>query len=123
MNFAIRIASIVLLLAYAQVMLKWRLDRLPPLKLNSWNGLKSAVFSFFDPFVFSCFMAIGVASVMYILVLSKYHLSFLFPFMSLNFIMVMIGGCLFLGEPFNWFKVTGALTITAGVAIAAQGMR
>ena len=115
MIFAAYIAAITILLAYAQVALKWRLAKLPPL---SASVLAAALA---DPVIISCFAAIGLASLLYLSMLPKYELNRIYPFMAINFVLVILGSHLFLGESLTLLKITGVLTIVLGVALAARG--
>ena len=119
--FALYIALITGLLAYAQLALKWRLGILPALPAEGLVRYQSLLRSLFDPVVLSCALAIGLASLLYLSILAKYNLNRVYPFMALNFVLVVLGSSFFLGEPLSFVKVAGVLLIVAGVSLAAQG--
>ena len=119
--FALYIALITGLLAYAQLALKWRLGALPALPAEGLARYRALVQSLFDPVVLSCGLAIGLASILYLSILAKYNLNRVYPFMALNFIIVVLGSSFLLGEPLSLPKVAGVLLIVAGVSLASQG--
>ena len=119
--FALYIILITGFLAYAQLALKWRLGLLPPLPAESFARYKALLLSLLDPVVLSCVLAIGFASLLYLSMLAKYNLNRVYPFMALNFIIVVLGSSIFLGEPLSLAKIAGVLLIVAGVSLASQG--
>ena len=120
--FALYIALITGFLAYAQLAMKWRLGNLPPLPAaEGFSRYKALLLSLLDPVVLSCVLAIGFASLLYLSMLAKYNLNRVYPFMALNFIIVVLGSSFFLGEPLSFAKVAGVILIVAGVSLASQG--
>jgi len=74
------------------------------------------------PLVLSGFVSAVLASVAWIAAISKFELSYAYPFMSLNFVIVVALSLLFLGENINLFKVVGLLLICLGVFIVSKGI-
>jgi len=110
----------VLLTAYGQVVLKWRMNTLgelpAPLAEKFWFLFKTI----FDPFVFSSFFAAFLASLTWMAALSKFALSFAYPFMSLAFLVVLVCSYFFLHESITLPKVIGMALIVAGLIIASR---
>lgn len=63
----------------------------------------------------------GIAAALWILALRGVDLSYAFPWLSLNFVLVPLGAALFHGERVDRGRVVGMVTITVGVAIVAVG--
>jgi multidrug transporter EmrE-like cation transporter len=61
-----------------------------------------------------------LASLTWIAALSKFELSFAYPFMSLSFVLVFALSWYFFGETFTWAKVVGLALIVAGVTISVR---
>ncbi len=110
----------VLLTAYGQLILKWRMNFLPqppaPLPVKFWFLFKII----FDPYIFSGFFAAFLASLTWMAALAKFELSFAYPFMSLAFVVVLVGGYFFLHESITVPKVIGMVLIVAGLVIASR---
>ena len=63
----------------------------------------------------------ALAAALWIVALRSVDLSYAFPWLSLNFILVPLGAALFHGEVITRRKVVGMLGITVGLAIVAIG--
>ncbi len=112
----------LLLTAIGQLVLKWRLNSLD-VSLPE-QGLEKVVFLFklvFDPFVFSGLVLAFIASITWMAALTRFEISFAYPFMALNFIIVPILGIYFLDESVTVLKMFGLGLIVAGVVLVARG--
>ena len=63
----------------------------------------------------------GIATVMWLLVLSRVPLSVAFPFYGVTFLLVPLLAAMFLREPLRMQTLLGGVVILAGVAISARG--
>lgn len=52
--------------------------------------------------------------------MTKFELSYAYPFMGLTFVLVSVFGVLFMGENFSLYKVLGLLLIVSGIIITAR---
>ena len=118
MMFLVYVISITGLLAYSQLALKWRLASLPPLYFSSFSQIKGSLATLLDPVIVSCYVAIGVAALLYLTILPKFPLNWIYPFMSLNIVFVILGSVFFLKEPITVSKLCGICIIIVGVTIA-----
>ena len=88
----------------------------------SANGLQLG-----DPRTFLSFPLVaalgiyGVATLMWLVVLTRLPLSVAFPFYGLTFLLVPLLAWLFLGEPLRIQTLVGGVVIIIGVAICAKG--
>jgi len=78
-------------------------------------------FIFQRPLVFSGFVSAFLASMAWMAALSKFELSFAYPFMSLNFVVVIALSILLFGENLNLAKIIGLTLICLGVFIVGRG--
>ena len=62
----------------------------------------------------------GVGAVLWLWVLARTDLSFAYPFVGLGFILTMLFGFAFLGEPMGWARISGTLLIVGGVVLVSQ---
>ncbi len=110
----------VLLTAYGQLILKWRMNTLDqppePLLEKFWFLFRII----FDPFIFSGFFAAFLASLTWMAALSRFQLSFAYPFMSLAFVVVMLCSYVFLDEALTVQKIFGLALIILGLVVASR---
>lgn len=74
----------------------------------------------FDPLIFSGFVSAFVASVFWMLAMTKFELTYAYPFMSLSPALVFIVGIFVLGETFTIGKLLGLLIIMIGIIVTVK---
>jgi multidrug transporter EmrE-like cation transporter len=74
-----------------------------------------------NPYVFTGMTFYVVNVFLWLDVLSKANLSYVYPFLSLAYAAVVITSALILGEQLTWQRFIGVVIITAGVYIVSQG--
>lgn len=106
---------------YGQMIIKWRISSLPPLPANTQEKIAHLISLIFDPAIFSGFVAAFLASLAWMGAMTKFDLSHAYPFMGLNFVLVLIlSGWLF-SEPVNLQKIIGIALIISGTIVSARG--
>ena len=113
------IAATIALTVYGQVILKWRMDQVGPLREGFGPALRQLIVLVFDPAIASSFIAAFLASLTWMAALSRFELSFAYPFMSLSFVLVTLLSVWLLGESFTVHKALGVSLIVAGTALVS----
>lgn len=106
---------------YGQLILKWRIGSFGPLPIDTSDKLKFLVSLLFDPVIFSGFAAAFLASLAWMAAMTKFDLSHAYPFMSLNFVVVLLLSGLLFSEPINLQKISGVGLIVLGTFVASRG--
>lgn len=75
----------------------------------------------FDPYILSGLFSAFLASLFWMAAMTKFSLSFAYPFMSTAFVIVMFFSVLLFGETLNMYKITGTGLIVAGIIVLSQG--
>lgn len=115
------IAATLGLTAYGQVILKWRIVKYGALPTDTYEKLKFLLLLLLDPAIISGFAAAFLASLAWMAAMTKFSLNHAYPFMSLNFVIVVILSGWLLGEPVSLLKMMGIGLIVAGTIVAARG--
>ena len=106
---------------YGQLILKWRITQFGLLPAGSVDKLKFLLGLLFDPAIFSGFAAAFLASLAWMAAMTKFDLSHAYPFMSLNFVVVLLLSGWLLSEPITSQKILGIGLIVLGTVLAARG--
>mgnify|MGYP006283459915 FL=1 len=77
---------------------------------------------FTDPFIISGVISIIVAGLCWIAAMTKFDLSYAYPFVGLTFALVLIFSAIFFHEPINLYKIAGVIMIIAGIVVSSRGM-
>jgi len=105
---------------YGQLILKWRMVQLGEMPIASAEKFKFLITAVFDPAIFSGFVAAFLASLAWMAAMTKFELSYAYPFMSLNFVIVLVLSAWLLHEPLTMNKTIGILLIIVGTIIASR---
>jgi len=107
---------------YGQIILKWRIGNLQwhPKTDTIWLAVTDYLKFLFDPFIFSGFVSAFIASVFWMLAMTKFEITQAYPFMSLAPAIVFLIGVWLLNETFTWGKVIGLVLIIIGTIVTVR---
>lgn len=105
---------------YGQLILKWRIVRYGHLPEAFDDKAIFLLKLLLDPFILSGFLAAFVASLFWMAAISKFDVSYAYPFMSSSFVIVFVLAALFFNEPVNASKVVGLALIMLGIVITSR---
>jgi undecaprenyl phosphate-alpha-L-ara4N flippase subunit ArnF len=121
MNY-LYIFGTILFTVYGQIILKWRIKKLNWTMIdgNLFEKVKCYLELFFDPYIISGLFSAFIASVFWVMAMSKLELTIAYPFMSLAPPIVFLLGVYFLGEAFTIGKLLGLVFIIIGIIITVK---
>ena len=115
------IAATVLFTVYGQLIIKWEVNRAGALP-EAPSELPMFLFRLLtSPWVLSGFVAAFLASVAWMAALTKFQLSYAYPFVALTFVLVVLAGSFVFDEPISVPKLAGLALIVAGITLAGLG--
>lgn len=107
---------------YGQMILKWRISQFGSLPDPLVEKILFLFKLLLDPLILSGFVSAFIASFFWMAAMTKFDISFAYPFMSASFIMVLFFSVIFLNEPMTWQKVIGMLFIVTGIFITSRSI-
>lgn len=107
---------------YGQLILKWRINYVGSLPDGLYDKIIFLVKLLFDPWIFSGFFAAFVASFFWMAAMTKFEISYAYPFMSSAFVLVFILSVFLFQETITWQKIIGLLLIVAGIIVTSRSM-
>lgn len=120
MNY-LYIAGTILFTVYGQLMLKWRLSQINiKLPENIIGKLISLFKLILDPYIFSAFASAFVASLFWMISLTKFEITKAYPFMSLSPLIVFLFGVFVFNESMTLGKILGLILIIIGTIITVK---
>ncbi len=112
----------ILFTIYGQMILKWRLSALK-FVLPEGGLIEKIIPLFkvvFDPFIFSGFVSAFIASLFWMAAMTKFEITYAYPFMSLSPALVFMLGIFLLGETFTIGKLVGLILIILGIIVTVK---
>lgn len=121
MKMLLTIFPVVLLVAYSQLIVKWRFNK-SGISADIGQSLFGQLVSILsDPFVLSGYVAALLGSFIWLIVVSRLPLAVAFPiYIGLTFALVVTGSVFLLGEPITTTKLVGISLILAGIVIGIR---
>jgi drug/metabolite transporter (DMT)-like permease len=117
MNAIVIIIIGVVFAAFGQVSWKLGMNQAGPLTALDFT---SAAAVLQNPYVLLGFVMYGLSTIFWLIALSKKDLSFVYPFISLTYILVLVLSSLVLKESIGLNKIAGTLAIIAGLIIISR---
>jgi multidrug transporter EmrE-like cation transporter len=111
----------ILLTVYGQLVFKWRMEMKGAIPSGSMSKLQYIFWAYLDPWILSGFLAAFLASVFWAVTLTKFELSFAYPFTSLSFVWVLFFSAFLFKEPLTMNKLLGVLLIFSGLFVISRG--
>jgi len=88
----------IIFTVYGQLIIKWRMKLKGALPDQLSQKLTFLFKAFLDPFILTGFLAALIASIFWMAVMTKFELSFAYPFMSFAFVSVLLLSVFFFNE-------------------------
>lgn len=119
-GFAYVLGSI-LCTVYGQIIVKWQVAKAGALPATFSERIPFLARLLFNPWILTGILAGFFALVCWLAAMTKFQLSYAYPFMSLAFVFVLILSAVLFHEPLTIAKILGVLLIIAGIIVGSRG--
>jgi len=116
------IVGTILFTVYGQLIIKAQIGKFGELPLHTIDKIMFLIKVLFDPWIFSGFLSAFIASFFWMAAMTKFDISYAYPFMSSAFVLVFILSVLLFQEPVTWQKILGLVLIVAGIIVTSRSM-
>lgn len=121
MKLFLALIPTVVLVAYSQLVTKWRVAYLFDPLQNTSGRMDRLLVYLKDPFILSAYAAALAASVAWMFVIERHALSIAFPlYIGITVLSVTVGGVFIFGEEMNTMRIIAVLLIVIGVVLGSQ---
>lgn len=112
---------IALLVAYSQIVMKWRMLGVETTDPQNANFIARAIKYLSDPIIASAYVAALLASFVWLYVITKIPLVVAFPvYIGVTFVLVVFGGWFFLSESITVVRLASIFLILSGIIIGVR---
>jgi multidrug transporter EmrE-like cation transporter len=109
------IFSTIIFAVYSQLVMRWQVLAAGELPVDLNGKFYFIVKLLFNPWVISSIVSTFISGVFWMLAMSKFDISYAYPWVSLIFIFMFVFGVVLFDESFNLFKLMGSLLVVAGL--------
>jgi multidrug transporter EmrE-like cation transporter len=107
---------------YGQLAIKYGVSTKGELPASALEKLCFFSQLFLNPFIFTGFLSAFVASLFWMAAMTKFELSYAYPFMSLSFVLVFILSVFLFQESVTMTKVLGLSLIVLGIFVTSRSL-
>lgn len=111
----------ILFTVYSQLIMRWQVSVAGPLPENADAKITYILNLLINPWVVTGVFATFLAGVSWMLTMTKFEISYAYPFVSLNYILILAAGILFFNESISPTKLMGSAVVIIGVLIISRG--
>lgn len=115
------IAGTILFTVYGQLIVKWRVMQAGALPTAPAKKIAFLLGLAINPWIVSGLGAAFLAFLCWMAAMTKFQLSYAYPFMSAAFMLVLILSAILFNETVTPWKVIGTVLIIIGIAVASRG--
>ena len=120
MNY-LYIALTIALTVFGQIAIKMQVAQAGALPETGGDKLAFLIRLLLNPWIIAAFAAAFLASISWMGAMTKFELSHAYPFMALNFVIVLLLSAWLFNEPLSVTRMIGVALICIGTVVAAQG--
>lgn len=115
------IFAVIVLTVCGQLILKWQVVKAGPFPQSFPERALFLLRLVLNPWIIGGLFAGFLAFLCWMAAMTKFELSYAYPFMSLAFVLVLLSSALLFHETLTMPKIIGVLLIMAGIIIARRG--
>ena len=113
----------ILLGVVSQLIIKWKMSAFSFDNYETWQEKFSLAFSMLlNPYIIIALILTLLAGVTWMIAMTKFEISYAYPFTLLALVLVTIFSFIFFGESINIYKLIGIVFIILGIVVISKGM-
>ena len=107
----------------SQLIIKWQMSAFSFNDYETWQDKFALAFSMLlNPYIIISLILTLLAGVTWMIVMTKFEISYAYPFTLLGLVLVAIFSIVFFGESVNTYKISGIALIILGIAVISMGV-
>jgi multidrug transporter EmrE-like cation transporter len=107
----------------SQLIIKWQMSAFSFDDYETWQDKFTLAFSMLlNPYIIISLVLTLLAGVTWMIAMTKFEISYAYPFTLLGLVLVTIFSVIFFGENINTYKISGIALIVLGIVVISKGM-
>ena len=107
----------------SQLIIKWQMSVFYFDDYETWQEKFALAFSMLlNPYIIIALVLTLLAGVTWMIAMTKFEISYAYPFTLLALVLVTIFSFIFFGESINIYKLIGIVFIILGIVVISEGM-
>lgn len=106
---------------YSQLVMRWQVTAAGQLPDEVSGKILFVVTLLLNPWVVTSVIATLFAGISWMLAMTRFEVSYAFPFVSLNYVLILAASVFLFNESFTLTKFIGTLIVIVGIIVIAKG--
>ena len=107
----------------SQLIIKWQMSAFVFNDYETWQDKFALAFSMLlNPYIIISLILTLLAGVTWMIAMTKFEISYAYPYTLLGLVLVTIFSVIFFGESINTYKIIGIAVIILGIVLISKGM-
>ena len=107
----------------SQLIIKWKMSVFSFDDYETWQDKFALAFSMLlNPYIIISLFLTLLAGVTWMIAMTKFEISYAYPFTLLGLVLVTIFSVVFFGESVNTYKLSGIVLIVLGIVVISKGI-
>ena len=115
------ILSTVIFTVYSQLVMRWQVSAAGNIPVDGMAKIRFIAELLINPWVMSGIVATFLAGVSWMLAMTRFEISYAYPFVSLNYVIVLAASVLLFNESLSLPKIIGTVFVIVGIVVIAKG--
>jgi multidrug transporter EmrE-like cation transporter len=115
------IVSSVLFTVYSQLIMRWQVGNAGELPSDTPGKARFVANLLINPWVISGLCATFLSGVSWLLAMTKFEIGYAYPFVSLQYVLVLAASILVFNESTSLTKLVGTAFVVVGIIILSRG--
>ena len=107
----------------SQLIVKWKMGAVEFEEGASYiEKIVVVLYMLLNPYIIISIVLTFMAGVAWMMAMTKFEISYAYPFTSLGFVLILLFSALLLGETMTWSKVIGSVLIVIGIVVSSRSL-
>lgn len=115
------IFATILLTVYSQLVMRWQVSAAGEVPSDLHGKVRFIALLLINPWVLTGLVSTFLSGVSWMLAMTRFEIGYAYPFISLNYLLVMAAGFLIFNESFTMAKIVGTAFVIVGIVIVSRG--
>lgn len=115
------ILSTILFTVYSQLVLRWQVGNAGQVPADAAGKVGFIASLLMNPWVITGIVATFLAGVSWMLAMTRFEIGYAYPFVSLNYVIVLAASVLFFQESLSGPKIVGTILVVVGIVVISKG--
>lgn len=114
------IVGTIIFTVYSQLIMRWQISKVGPLPTEAIGKFYFVCHLFTNIWIISSILATLLAGISWMLAMTKFQISYAYPWISLNFLLMLFFGVWLFNETFTLHKFIATMFIVVGILLMAR---